>query len=44
MTSIQPPVATLPPIPDCDGVSDCYFSAAGALAREATLRRDVGGN
>lgn len=33
MTPIQMPAAALPPIPDCDGVSDCYFSAAGELAR-----------
>lgn len=37
-------VAQLPPIPDCDGVSDCYFSAAGELSREASLGGYVGGN
>jgi hypothetical protein len=33
MSPDKTPAAALPPIPDCDGVSDCYFSAAGALAR-----------
>lgn len=27
------------PISDCDGVTDCYFCAAGDLAREAAEKR-----
>jgi hypothetical protein len=26
-------------IPDCDGVTDCYFSAAGELARQVAEAR-----
>lgn len=28
------------PIPECDGVSDCYFCAAGDLARMQAETRD----